>query len=42
MLAHPSCINIIAQSMSAENAKTKIQGRQVIFFCIVWSVKKNV
>ena len=27
MLAHPSCINVIAQSMSTDNVKTKIQGQ---------------
>ena len=29
MLAHPSCINVIAQSMSTDNIKTKIQGRSM-------------
>ena len=29
MLAHPSCINVIAQSMSTENIKTKIQGQSI-------------
>ena len=29
MLAHPSCINVIAQSMGTENVKTKIQGKLI-------------
>ena len=27
VLAHPSCINVIAQSLLTENLKTKIQGK---------------
>ena len=34
MLAHPSCINVIAQSMSTENIKTKIQGRSIKPICM--------
>lgn len=30
VLAHPSCINIIAQSMSTENIKTKIQVLEIL------------
>lgn len=30
VLAHPSCINVIAQSMSTENVKTKIQVLEIL------------
>ena len=39
MLAHPSCINVIAQSMSTENVKTKIQGRLIK---PVWPEKAHI